>query len=283
MATDFPIIDRGTQFGQVPARQWQNLIETVKQLANLKVGQGLSIDKPTDGWFIGLDPKHEPTVVHRRRVILVREPAEGDRWLDVRGVRYLDQPPHIRYRAEPPQENRYQLHTEVLQAYPVPGSRISDFVGAAFAELDEANEPVPVNDSAVFLDAYWERDAWYVHPPIFQDRFVVCRQYAFDDPEGWGRLIVVQEVEPELGAFQEWTGALRPIGDVFEINVWPTMKAADFAPFLWVPEAMNDETTILPLTFWRGAWWLKQRPKRAVSLRRGPLRIVDCQPVEAPA
>lgn len=216
----------------------------------------------------------------QRSVVLVKEPdLTEDASIAVRAIEYADRPPVV---------GQYRFSTAAFEAYPALGISMADFAGLAWLqpppEEPPPEEPLPVKQpdlSAAICEACVRGSLWYVQPPIYPDRFVVAQSYTDDDSDGNGRMLIVQEVLPSLGENGRWTGVLFVTGESVEMNVWPTMKAADFAPFLWVPEVLNDQTTILPLTFWHGTWWLKQRPKRAVALRRGPLRIVDCQPTEA--
>lgn len=220
-------------------------------------------------------------IVIQRSVVLIKEPDPlVDTYLEVRPLVYADRPPV---------SGQYIFSGSAFVAYPELGLEINDFVGLAWLEReepegDEEEGALKQPDaSAAICKAYLRQSLWHVQSPIYPERFVVCRAYLDDDLEGLGRLLIAQEVMPSLDEDGMWTGTLEAIDEPVEINVWPTMKASDFGPFFWLPEALNDETTILPLTFWHGVWWLKQRPKRGVSLRRGPLRIVDCQPTETPA
>lgn len=274
---EYPDIERGTNFGDIPARQWQNLSSRARRSDNFNVGPGLLIEKARDGDRILLDPKHEPTALHRKRVVVIKEPAPGtDQWLEVKTVRYKNRVP----RPPGTRGGTYELHGPTIQAYPVVGTVFAEFVGLAFAETDGEGATIAPDSSTAILDAYFEAGIWYVYPPTQLDRFVVCRSYTEGDDDGFGRTLIVQDVLPTLDEAGVWTGALTVVGDPIEMNVWPAMKAADFAPFLWFPADLNDFATILPVTFWHGTWWLKQRPKRPVSIRRGPLQLVDCQPVE---
>lgn len=118
--------------------------------------------------------------------------------------------------------------------------------------------------------------------PSMQDHelLVVLRAFHNDDPGS--RFAFVQEVKPVLDQ-GTWTGQMQAVGATILVNVWPPMTCRHFAPFIWQAAELDDRTTILPLTRIGGVWWLKQRPMRAVSMRHGPVRMLDCAPFEATA
>lgn len=257
-----------TQWSRRQLPDHRRLNEPVEAINRMTTGIGL----PS-----ALHKVHRPL---RRIVVLIKEPnVAEDEWLNVRAVRYLDSPPIplSPIPSDPPQL-RVSYATDAFRAYPKIGYTIADFLGSAFADIDDAGIVILPDLTTVFLDAYLDHGFWVVSPPATRERFVVCRKYLDDDTDGLGRMLIVQEVMPELDVEDKWTGRMQVSSVPIEMNIWPFMKAADFAPFLWYPAELNDFTTILPITFWHGAWWLKQRPKKPVSIRRGPLQLVDCQP-----
>lgn len=252
---------------QLPDHRQMN--EPVQRLNQMATG----IASPRAIYKVGAPPW--------RTVVLIKEPnLAEDTWLDVRAVHYLDAPP---IALSPIQtEPRVSYATDVFRAYPKIGYRLADFVGFAFDDIDDEGDPRFPDLTAVFMEAHRSNAFWLMAPPVTQERYVICRDYLPTDTErlGLDRMVIVQEVMPELDAEGAWTGNMQISGEPTEMNVWPFMKAADFEPFFWLSADLNDSATILPVTFWHGTWWLKQRPKRAVSLRRGPLQLVDCQPME---
>lgn len=109
---------------------------------------------------------------------------------------------------------------------------------------------------------------------VAQEKLVVLRGYHNEDPGSF--FVLVQEVKPSVGEDGIWTGGYEAFGETVKVNVWPFMVAGHFAPFVWEPEELTVQTTLLPLTLYDGVWYLKQQAKRAVARRQGPVKFLDC-------
>lgn len=61
--SDYPAINRGTQFGQIPARQWQNLFSDLRRVVNLNVGPGLRLEKGLEAFRLFRTPVTPASVI----------------------------------------------------------------------------------------------------------------------------------------------------------------------------------------------------------------------------
>lgn len=246
-----PRISKGSQFGDVTAAQWNNLVDIVERLAR-------SLPDAT----LNAPPPPPDNIRRTRRVALVRR-IESDIQNEIKVRTVL-------YREDRPPVSGDYVWGESFTAYPEVGVTPLDLAPFAWPELQPTIR-TPI------LHARQDHEFWFVSPPMQAEKLVVLRAFGDDDPGS--RFALVQEVRPILvdGA---WTGAYESFGDAEQVNVWPTMVAGDFAPFMWLALQIDDRTTLLPLVFYAGVWYLKQRPKRAVVMRDGPIKTLDCSDAE---
>lgn len=255
--TDLPDIQPGTQWSETFAREWQQVMNVIRQIDGLTVAPPLTKGQAGTGLHIGFNPQAGFTSILRSRVALVSTIGQEATSLEIRRVRYATNPPTV---------GEYEWADQPTVAYPEVGFSLEDF--AAFLWTEESPTP-----STPFLDAWWD-GYWFVSLPSQAEKRVVLRAFLNDDPGS--AFVVVQEVRPVLDAQGAWTGEFEPFGDPATVNVWPKMVAGDYRPFLWPAEALSPRTTILPLTLYGGVWHLKQRQKRAVVRRTGPVKLLDC-------
>lgn len=260
--TGLPIIKEGTKWGDTSSSEWQNLINTVSTM----VGD-VDQSKPLVGVIEGL----RKFIPIRRFVVLVEKPESG-KPLQVRKVEYADMLPV---------EGKYKWTSGVIDAYPEIGNFAADFNGFQFVPVRTADDPDPVPGiETLILVAEYRNSTWKVTLPLQTERPVVVREFFNNDPGS--RFVMVQEVAPEIGDDGVWTGGYVTISDAVQVNVWMTMVAGDFAPFIWTADKIDrNVTSILPLSLYKGVWYLKQRPQMGVVRIRGPVKTVDCAPASA--
>lgn len=293
--TDFPDIRRGTQLSDTAARQWQNLMGAVHAVAGMQVGEGLEYTKAGEVMHLGLMPEIVQRRPATRIVVVVKriDPFVPSMVLSVREVRYRDTPPKLPVEPINPDnpqtdELQYTWHEDVFPAFPDYGYRPIDY-DPYYWDMEQDGVP---DASAVFFKARFEHDIWIVDlvsGAMRPDKLVVVRAFGNDaegQPSATSKFLFVQEVRRKYDTAHNWTGEwvlADPDEAPVEVNVWGNMKAGDFAPFLWLPTALNEFVTLMPLKFILGDWWVVQQFKQPVSVRRGPLQLVDCQPTEQPS
>lgn len=276
---DFPDIRRSSQWGDTAARQWQNLMHEVTAVAGMQVGDGLVYEKVGEVMRLTLASEVRQRQPKTRTVVLVKPVDLASMVLTVREVRYRNTPPTLPVENPEPEQVQYTWHEDVFQAFPEYGYRPADYEPFFW---DMVQDGVP-DLRSVFFKARFERDVWIVDMSgaIRAEKLVVIRGFG-DDNSATSKFLLVQEVRLQYDAAHQWTGEWAVVEGVapVEVNIWPNMKAGDFAPFVWYPDALNPFVTFLPLRFTLGVWWVVQQFKSPVSARRGALRLVDCQPVE---
>ena len=283
---DYPDIRAGTQFGRTAARQWQNAWRDLSAVAGMQVGDGLEYVKVGEVMRLSLVPTTEQRQPKSRTVVLVEPFSRESMVLSVREVRYRDNPP------TGPTNIRYTWHEDVFQAFPEPGTEPFEYEPFLWTERVDVGTPEtprlvlkePQLSETVFLRARWENGLWILDlsGSIKPEKLAIAHAFG-DEGNSGSQFLVIHEVVLKYDAEHVWTGGYETIGDPVEVNVWPNMTAGDYAPFLWEPIEIGAEATLLPLVFVLGIWRVKPQPKLRASLRRGPLRIVDCQPTELPA
>lgn len=282
---DYPDIRRGSQMGDTSARQWQNLMRDIRALAGLQVGDGLEYTKIGEVMQLSLVPEILQWQPMTRTVVLVEPVDLTSMVLSVREVRYRNIPPTVLVEPVDPDnpaadEMQYTWHEAVFPAFPEYGYKPIDYE-PYFWDIEQDGVP---DERAVFFKARFERDLWILDTgAVRANKLIVVRAFGNDAegaPSETSKFLLVQEVRLKYDESHKWTGEWLVIGDPVEVNIWPNMKAGDFAPFVWIPGSLNEFVTFLPLTFILGTWWVVQQFKQPVSARRGPLRLVDCQPVE---
>lgn len=256
---DFPTIREDDKWSDTSARQWTNLVKVVEAFANLEVGAGLIRKSTPNGVRIELTPGTLDRLDTYRRVCPVEMDPDG-RFMRVRAVKY---------HQSPPTPNELAWASQPFIAYPAVGCQLVEFASAVY---DDALDPTA---DAVILDCRKIGDFWYVSAPSVTELQVVVRGYLPDDPDGFKHHILVQEIEPEIIDGQ-WTERVVPVGSVIDVPLWPPMLAFEYAPLVWQADELTEATTIVPLTWFKGHWWLKQRFMRGISKRVGPVRHLDC-------
>lgn len=260
--TQFPDFSRGKTWSEFKAEEWNALRLAVMQWANLDVAPPLQLIKQGDRAMLGVDWQLVQTPLQYITVLVTKIPTVEDAYLHIKQVRYLD---------IPPQAGRYEWASDEMRGFPDFGAELADY-----EELVHEGDP---ELTAPFLRARSFEGLWIVEKQAQVERggadmIVIARSY--DDPGS--RFITVQEIKPNPG--DPWDGTFIIEGDATIVNVWPTMRAGDFTPFLWPGDPLTDLMTPLPLTWWWGMWWLKQRPKLRVSQRHGPIKVADCTGIE---
>lgn len=284
--SEYPDIQRGTQFGQVPARQWQKAFIDLRRVVGMTAGPGLILDKGFTNYRITRTQPTPATQPAQPRTVVLVEPFDKTSMvLNVREARYQEAPP------SDATDILYTWHNDAFQAFPEPGTEPFEYEPFLWTEQIKVTEgdesrivlKVPQVAETIFLRARYEHGLWIIDlsGSIKADKLVIVHAFGNNGTPG-SRFLVVHEVVLTYDAEHVWTGEYEIIGEPVEVNVWHNMKAGNYAPWLWVPTEINREATLLPLTFMLGAWWVKPQPKFAASLRRGPLAIVDCQPTEDP-
>lgn len=260
----FPHIRKGMDWHQTSAREWNAMSDAAESWANLTTGPGLRLVKRPRGATLELDP-HGPGPETFRKRVAIQEVADSH--LIVREVVYA---------GSPPVPGEMSWNREAHVAYPDVGSDFSEFRSFVWGEDDPKLE-TPI------LSAYRKAGDWLVILPATVDRMVVLRSFGLNpatgEPDENSRFAIVQDVEPVI-VDNVWTGEMETSGEPQTINVWPLMRAGHFRPFIWIPTTLSTLATILPLTLIEGVWWLKQRPKRAVARRQGPVKLLDCAQVD---
>ncbi len=256
-----PTLDEVSAGERISAEQWNFIVNLLRRKIT-----GPDVVEHTTGWHIARPPPTSVVVKQFATVVLTVLPVAEDTSLTARRVRYIDEPPEV---------GRYEWDDTDFETFPDFGADILDYEAFYWSPDDDGD---PTIDTP-FIFARLERSDWLLSLDQRMERLVVARQFEMDDAQS--RFILVQEIAPTRGT--PWDGMFRKVGTIKTINVWPTLVAGDFTPFLWTPDDLADEMTVLPLTWWRGAWWLKQRPKWAVSERKGLLKVLDCTGVEEPA
>lgn len=244
---------------QVSAEQWNLMVRLLKRKVT-----GPDVTELSTGWHISRPPIPRQKIKLITAVVTVL-PTVNDESLTVRRVRYTDDPPIV---------GEYEWDDIDFEAFPDYGASILDYEAFYWSPDEDGN---PTLDTPFILTRS-EYNVWLALLDQRMERFVIARRFGSND--AGSHFMVIQELAPTRGV--PWDGLFRTVGTVKTINVWPTMKAGDFTPFLWEADDLSDEMTVLPLTWWRGGWWLKQRPKWPVSARKGPLKVVDCTGVEVP-
>lgn len=260
--SDLPEIERGTQWGQTSARQWRNAMELVSAIDRISTGDGILLRKTAGGLRIERADQRDDEASIIMPGAMVRAPEEtsgiGTYW--ARGLRYA---------GTPPVAGQYAWRTQPMPVEPEIGTDVAEL------EAMRWDDPEPAPDMPVIM-LHRRSGTWYAHAQSVNERIVILRGFEGDDPRS--RFVVVHELRPILDNGQ-WTGGLETFGDLITVPVWPTMKAENFAPFVWQSDTITDAATPLPLSWWRGAWWLKQRPKRAISRVRAVRRTLECSNV----
>lgn len=245
--------------------------ELVRQARRKIVGPGVTTT--SEGIHI-----REPKRISAITVVVVSRQSQnensGDYSFKVRRVR------NVWSNTDPPSllPGRYEWDGEPFDAYSDYGYEPIEYE-PYYWDIDEDGIP---DSRAVFFRTRFEQGAWIVDMvsgAVRADKLVVIRAYGNDDegrPSELSESLFVQEVHKKYDAWHKWTGEWTVVGEPVEVDVWGNMKAGDFAPFIWYPGALNRFATLLPLRFILGDWWVVPQFKEAVSVRRGPLQIVDC-------
>lgn len=278
--SDLPEFSQSQKPSDWSAAQLRNLSIAARKINNLRAGPGLEIRHTDSGIEINLTEAFRKSQPREATVVLTHLPEKEDTLLCVRKVRHITIPP------QPSRENcddgiegkpvcTYGWDGPDFEAYPDFGS-----VAMSYSAFYWPPEDPPMLKTD-FLRAKFRDGYWFVEAQIGAERMVVIRAYVDDEPDPQAsRFIIVQEVTLAYGEEGNWTGGYEATGDAVKVNVWPTMFAGQFAPFIWAGDEITDLTTILPLASIGGIWWLKQRPKRAIVRRTGPLKLLDCTAVE---
>ena len=247
---EYPDIQKGTRFQDTKSSEWQKLTGDVQK----------KHDERTPTKELELQ-----TSDRDRRVAVVKAvDPEADVSISVREIHY-----------DPsgwPRAGVYVWGRE-FQAYPDIGAELDDYNGFHWRGDD------PTLDTPKLI-AHWTDGYWLLELSQPQERLVVLREFFTNDPGSF--FAMVQEVVPTIGDDGAWTTEWETLGVAFMVNVWPTMVAGDYAPFVWTADQIDKRlTTLLPLAWYRGVWYLKQRPKWPVIRRKGPVKQLDCVPAFA--
>ncbi len=257
-----PTINAGTTFRRTSAAKWNELFRVVEANRDAVAKLQPVLSAITEGGFIPI----------RMRVALVESPTEGSP-LMVRRVIYVNTPPVV---------GEYRWEGDAFKANPDIGFETMDFEPFLWASDNPGDPPPRPTLETSILTARLETEYWVVEMPEGgggAERLVVVREFGGDPPNAGSDQLIVQEVRPEIedGAH---TGNYIVIGDPITVKVWPHMVAGHYSPFFWTAAEITRRTTILPATQIGGVWYVKQRTRMAVSKRRGPVKLLDCSPLE---
>jgi len=261
---DLPEIKEGSGWQDYSSRQWRNLVETVRSLANLQAGTGIGMRR--HGGQLGIEavvrpesrpiPTHHVVILDAHHELLIEGAQEGYRTLLVRG---------ICHSPLPPKAGQYVWATEPFVAFPEVGTDFDAFESYVYTD------PEPWGDVQALLAVY-RGEYWYVSPPASAKRLVILRDFT-DEASIY---VTVQEVAPKYPPEGPWDGTYGVVGEPVVVNVWPGLKAGDYRIWRWEAEQPTDRTTILPLEMIGGVWYLVQQPKWPVVRRTGAVRFLDC-------
>jgi hypothetical protein len=247
---------------------------------NLTVGPGLTLRTAGNTRQLLLTSTDEQYDVQVKPVLLVSPPVITFSALTVRAVRYKTLPPH---QDRPDCNNgdgsecQYQWDGDDFYAYPDYGWTVSAYTSFAWNPLTDGSPRL----ESPFLKVYRHYDSWIAQLPsaVGSEVPVVVRRYEYipntTNPDPGSRHIWVQEVKPTIVS-GNWIGQYETVGDAKKVNVWPSLTAGHFAPFLWEAPELTDATTILPLVTIGSVPYLKQLPILEVARVQGPINTMDC-------
>lgn len=272
--------ERGPQFrpgqglGSIKASDLNRIVKLAEQATNLIGVTPIIVDNPGGSRRIRLSPEWLAGVRAQLLPLVITAPIEPDvSRITARAVRYAALPPEQDVggcSSTTLDACQYVWDGDDFTAYPDFGYQAQQYAGFVWSPVDDG----PPRLETPILKAYRCHGYWLVQMPQDAEKLVVLKGYTAP-----GSLFVqVHEVVPEVSG-GTWTGNFIPIGDEITVNVWPLMVAWDFEPFrvkTWPP--VWEKTTILPLTFTAGVWWLKQRPKRAIIQPSGAVHFMEGVP-----
>lgn len=239
-----PDFKKGQEWSDQQASELRALVAEARKIGNLQVGPGLRLETTGDGIRISLLNEGGLTFPRPWTAVLVGEPGEDDRVLQVRRVRFRDVPPY---------EGEYEWDGDAEQVYPDFGRTVSEY--SSFLWTDDA----PTIDTQ-FLRVHRANDVYVAELPATSggNRWVVVRSMGNPGaPFVLCAQVVVNEDDDEAAD-------LYRIVDAAEAYMCiPNLFARHYAKFVWegpwqVHTTVQAGTHVLPATQNDGVWYVHQ-------------------------
>lgn len=254
---------------QMSAAALNELVQVAELIRGLSVQAPLTLDKSSGGLSIGLAANFRTLLRNEQSIVITREPVDGDEFLEVRGVRYRDNPPR---QGVPDCDDelepvcRYEWTGDPFEASPDFGARLDDYT--PYVWLD----PRPRLE-AFYLRARYDAGVWIVELPAQPVRHVVIRAI----PGDAANYVDVQNVRPHKVA-GVWDNTWEAYGPIWSVGVYAYSFAGDYRGFLWPAEWPVDVPEVPVQTVYResGGWWLQQYIRYEVPLLDEDLIFNDC-------